>query len=111
MSFNFRLQETLANLRMQETLANSITKRLNANANINFERLSYIVERSEVGEDREKLLSIKIPEKPGSFLKLCRIFGKSQITEFNYRFSIGGKKANRMQIRRRRCEDFTFTFS
>ena len=60
---------------------------ISSGANINFERLSYIVERSEVGEDREKLLSIKIPEKPGSFLKLCRIFGKSQITEFNYRFS------------------------
>ena len=60
---------------------------ISSGANINFERLSYIVERSEVGEDREKLLSIKIPEKPGSFLKLCRIFGKLQITEFNYRFS------------------------
>ena len=38
---------------------------ISSGANINFERLSYIVERSEVGEDREKLLSIKIPEKPG----------------------------------------------
>ena len=54
---------------------------------MNFERLSYIVERSEVGENREKLLSIKIPEKPGSFLKLCKVFGRSQITEFNYRFA------------------------
>ena len=60
---------------------------ISSGANVNFERLSYIVERSEVGENREKLLSIKIPEKPGSFLKLSRIFGRSQITEFNYRLS------------------------
>ncbi|MDG0966345.1 MAG: threonine ammonia-lyase, biosynthetic, partial [SAR86 cluster bacterium] len=42
---------------------------VSSGANVNFERLSYIVERSEVGENREKLLSIQIPEKPGSFLK------------------------------------------
>lgn len=60
---------------------------VSSGANVNFERLSYIVERSEVGENREKLLSIKIPEKPGSFKKLCSMFGKSLITEFNYRFA------------------------
>ena len=60
---------------------------VSSGANVNFERLSYIVERSEVGENREKLLSIKIPEKPGSFLRLCKVFGRSQITEFNYRFA------------------------
>jgi len=60
---------------------------ISSGANVNFERLSYIVERSEIGENREKLLSIQIPEKPGSFLKLCKVFGRSQITEFNYRFA------------------------
>jgi len=60
---------------------------ISSGANVNFERLSYIVERSEVGENREKLLSIEIPEQPGSFLKLSKIFGKSQITEFNYRLA------------------------
>ena len=60
---------------------------VSSGANVNFERLSYIVERSEVGENREKLLSIQIPEKPGSFLRLCKVFGRSQITEFNYRFA------------------------
>lgn len=60
---------------------------ISSGANVNFERLSYIVERSELGENREKILSIQIPEKPGSFLKLCRIFGKAQITEFNYRMA------------------------
>lgn len=56
-------------------------------ANVNFQRLSFIVERSELGENREKILSIKIPEIPGSFLKLSRMFGSSQVTEFNYRKS------------------------
>ena len=60
---------------------------VSSGANVNFERLSYIVERSVVGENREKLFSIKIPEQPGSFLKLCKVFGRAQITEFNYRFS------------------------
>ena len=60
---------------------------ISSGANVNFQRLSFIVERSELGEDREKILSIQIPEKPGSFLKLSRIFGYSQITEFNYRKS------------------------
>ena len=60
---------------------------ISSGANVNFERLSYIVERSELGENKEKILSIQIPEKPGSFLKLCRIFGRAQITEFNYRMA------------------------
>jgi len=60
---------------------------ISSGANVNFQRLSFIVERSELGENREKILSIQIPEKPGSFLKLSRIFGNSQITEFNYRKS------------------------
>ena len=60
---------------------------ISSGANLNFQRLPYIVERSELGEKREKILSIKIPEIPGSFLNLCKIFGNSQITEFNYRKS------------------------
>ena len=60
---------------------------ISSGANVNFERLSYIVERSEVGEKREKLISIQIPEKPGSFLRLCNVFGRAQITEFNYRLA------------------------
>ena len=60
---------------------------ISSGANLNFDRLSYIVERSELGEDKEKILSIQIPEKAGSFLKLSKIFSNSQITEFNYRLS------------------------
>ncbi len=60
---------------------------ISSGANLNFDRISYIAERSELGEESEKILSIQIPEKSGSFLRLCKIFGKSQITEFNYRMS------------------------
>ena len=60
---------------------------ISSGANVNFQRLNFIVERSEIGENREKILSIKIPEIPGSFLKLSRMFGSSQVTEFNYRKS------------------------
>ena len=56
-------------------------------ANVNFDRLRHIAERAEVGEQREALFAVQIPEKPGSFLGFCRALGKRSITEFNYRFS------------------------
>ncbi len=56
-------------------------------ANVNFDRLRHIAERAEVGEQREALFAVKIPEKPGSFLAFCRALGKRSITEFNYRFA------------------------
>lgn len=56
-------------------------------ANVNFDRLRHIAERAEVGEQREALFAVQIPEKPGSFLAFCRALGKRSITEFNYRYS------------------------
>jgi threonine dehydratase len=56
-------------------------------ANVNFDRLRHIAERAEVGEQREALFAVQIPEKPGSFLTFCRALGKRSITEFNYRFA------------------------
>ena len=56
-------------------------------ANVNFDRLRHIAERAEVGEQREALLAVQIPEKAGSFLAFCRALGKRSITEFNYRYS------------------------
>lgn len=56
-------------------------------ANVNFDRLRHIAERAEVGEQREALFAVQIPERPGSFLAFCRALGKRSITEFNYRFS------------------------
>lgn len=59
---------------------------IDSGANMNFDRLRYIAERTQVGEHREILLAAAIPEVPGSFLKFCKLLGKRSITEFNYRF-------------------------
>ena len=56
-------------------------------ANTNFDRLRFVAERAEVGEKREAVLAVTIPEKPGSFKKFCSLLGHRNITEFNYRFS------------------------
>ncbi len=53
-------------------------------ANMNFDRLRHISERTEIGEKREVLLSVAIPEQQGSFRKFCSVVGKRNITEFNY---------------------------
>jgi threonine dehydratase len=60
---------------------------IESGANTNFDRLRYISERTEFGEQREAVFSVEIPEKPGSFKKFCGILGKRSITEFNYRFN------------------------
>ncbi len=56
-------------------------------ANVNFDRLRHISERTEIGERREILLCVTIPEQPGSFRKFCHAIGKRSITEFNYRYA------------------------
>ena len=56
-------------------------------ANMNFDRLRFIAERAELGEHREAVLAVTIPEKPGAFKAFCRLLGNRNITEFNYRFS------------------------
>ncbi|MDT8388568.1 MAG: threonine ammonia-lyase, biosynthetic [Thiogranum sp.] len=63
---------------------------INSGANINFDRLRHVAERAEIGERREALLAVTIPERPGSFLKFCRALGKRGITEFNYRYADAG---------------------
>jgi threonine dehydratase len=60
---------------------------INSGANINFDRLRHVSERSEIGERREALLAVTIPEEPGSFRRFCRALGKRGITEFNYRYA------------------------
>jgi threonine dehydratase len=56
-------------------------------ANVNFDRLRHIAERAAVGEQREMLLAVEIPERPGSFRNFCEAIGKRSVTEFNYRYS------------------------
>jgi len=60
---------------------------INSGANMNFDRLRHVSERAEIGEQREALLAVTIPEEPGSFKTFCRAIGKRGITEFNYRYS------------------------
>ncbi len=60
---------------------------INSGANVNFDRLRHIAERAELGEHREALLAVTIPEKPGSFYTFCEILGRRAVTEFNYRMA------------------------
>jgi threonine dehydratase len=55
-------------------------------ANMNFDRLRFVAERAELGERREALLAVTIPERPGSFRRFCARIGARNITEFNYRY-------------------------
>ena len=56
-------------------------------ANMNFDRLRHVAERAELGEKREGILAVSIPETPGSFKKFCTQLGPRNITEFNYRLA------------------------
>lgn len=56
-------------------------------ANMNFDRLRFIAERAELGERREAVFAVTIPETPGAFKRFCRLLGQRNITEFNYRFA------------------------
>ncbi|MGL4936388.1 threonine ammonia-lyase, biosynthetic [Shewanella sp.] len=56
-------------------------------ANVNFHSLRYVSERCELGEQKEAVLAVKVPERPGSFLRFCELLDKRVMTEFNYRFS------------------------
>jgi len=56
-------------------------------ANTNFDRLRFIAEQAELGEHREAILAVTIPERPGSFKKFCATLGARNITEFNYRIA------------------------
>ena len=56
-------------------------------ANMNFDRLRFVAERAELGERREAVLAVTIPERPGSFREFCELLGKRSVTEFNYRYA------------------------
>jgi threonine dehydratase len=77
-------------------------------ANMNFDRLRFVAERAELGEEREAILAVTIPERPGSFREFCAALGKRAITEFNYRYAdpqaahlfVGLEVANRHETER-----------
>ena len=56
-------------------------------ANMNFDRLLFVAERAELGEQREALLAVEIPERPGSLREFCRVLGQRSLTEFSYRLA------------------------
>ncbi len=56
-------------------------------ANMNFDRLRFVAERAEVGEEREALFAVTIPEERGSFKRFCELIGPRSVTEFNYRIA------------------------
>ena len=60
-------------------------------ANMNFDRLRHVSERAEIGERREAIFAVTIPERPGSFRAFCSLVGNHSITEFNYRYADSGR--------------------
>jgi threonine dehydratase len=56
-------------------------------ANMNFDRLRFVAERAELGEAREALFAVTIPERPGAFREFCSVLGRRVVTEFNYRLN------------------------
>jgi threonine dehydratase len=65
---------------------------INSGANMNFDRLRHVAERADLGGEREALLAVVIPERPGSFLHFCEVLGRRSVTEFNYRYA-GAERA------------------
>lgn len=60
---------------------------IDSGANMNFDRLRHVSERAELGESREAIFAVTIPERAGAFRVFCETLGKRNITEFNYRYA------------------------
>jgi len=71
----------------REKLKGQTLVTVQSGANMNFDRLRFVAERAEIGEKREAILAVTIPEEPGSFRQFCSLLGKRNITEFNYRYA------------------------
>ena len=76
---------------------------------MNFDRLRFVAERAEIGEEREALLAVTIPERPGAFREFCVALGQRIVTEFNYRYGrqeahiFVGVGIDSREATRRRC--------
>lgn len=76
----------------REGVQDKVLVAVNSGANMNFERLRYVAERTLVGENQEALFAVTIPEQPGALKRFCsEVVGERNITEFNYR--LAGRKA------------------
>ena len=71
----------------QKRLKNKNLVAIASGANVNFDRLRHVAERAEIGERREALFAVTIPERPGALKKFCTILGNHNVTEFNYRYA------------------------
>ena len=69
------------------SLAGRTAVAITCGANMNFDRLRFVAERAEVGEKREAVFAVTIPEARGSFKRLCALVGDRNVTEFNYRIA------------------------
>ncbi|MDB4977425.1 MAG: tdcB [Myxococcaceae bacterium] len=70
----------------REQLTGKTLIAIDSGSNMNFDRLRHVAERAELGENREGLFAVTIPERPGAFRNFCQALGQLSITEFNYRF-------------------------
>src|SRR5438445_2848627 len=71
----------------KKPLKNETLVTIACGANMNFDRLRFVAERAEVGEAREALFAVTLPERPGAFREFCSAIGRRVVTEFNYRLS------------------------
>lgn len=71
----------------QQGLQDKTLIAVTSGANMNFDRLRFVAERAEVGEQREAVFAITIPEERGSFRRFCELLGPTNVTEFNYRMA------------------------
>lgn len=75
----------------QHKLKDKTVIAISSGANMNFDRLRFVAERAEVGERREAVLAVTLPEKPGAYKKFLGLIGKRNVTEFNYRYHNAGE--------------------
>jgi threonine dehydratase len=71
----------------REGITNQTLVAVACGANMNFDRLRFVAERAELGEQREAIFAVTIPEERGSLRKFCECIGKRNLTEFNYRIA------------------------
>lgn len=71
----------------KKPLKNEVLITISCGANMNFDRLRFVAEMADVGESREAVFAVTIPEEHGSFKRFCKIIGPRNVTEFNYRIS------------------------
>ncbi|MGI4815761.1 MAG: threonine ammonia-lyase, biosynthetic [Janthinobacterium lividum] len=71
----------------REGLSGAVLVAITSGANLNFDRMRFVAERADVGEQREAVFAVTIPERPGSFREFCASIGERSVTEFNYRIA------------------------